>query len=65
MGGVVYYVLCTISPPPFVAEAKSLPFESMGKNEVLSGVSGVLESKIEDIESKGNEGVDIVPARSQ
>lgn len=35
----VYTVLCKISPPNHVAEARSMPFESMGKKEVLHGLN--------------------------
>lgn len=47
----MYYVLCLISPPGDAAEAKSMPFEALGKREVLVGVHG---SESEDIESAGN-----------
>lgn len=33
----VYTVLCKISPPKHVAEARSMPFEAMGEKEVLIG----------------------------
>lgn len=39
VGGFVYYVLCKLSPPPHVQEARNLPFESMGMREVLIAIS--------------------------
>jgi len=43
---VVYTALCKVSPPANVAEALSLPFEAMGKREVLFG----LEAQGSDVE---------------
>jgi NCS1 family nucleobase:cation symporter-1 len=48
VGGVTYYGLCKVSPPPFVDEARAMPFESMGRTEVLHGVH---RSGSEDIET--------------
>jgi NCS1 family nucleobase:cation symporter-1 len=39
IGAVVYFAICKISPPPHVAEARALPFESMGEREVLIAIS--------------------------
>jgi NCS1 family nucleobase:cation symporter-1 len=33
----VYVILCKLSPPDHIAEARSMPFEFMGKTEVLVG----------------------------
>lgn len=45
----VYVALCKISPPDHIAEARSMPFESMGKIEVLLGQTGP-GSNIDDVE---------------
>jgi len=45
-GLVVYTVLSRVFPPGDVAEARSMPFESMGKREVLTGLERP-ESEIE------------------
>lgn len=54
-GMAVYTILCKISPPDNVAEAKTMPFEYMGKTEVLHGVpSGSRDSEdVEDIAVTG------------
>jgi NCS1 family nucleobase:cation symporter-1 len=39
IGGLVYFILCKISPPPHIEEARALPFESMGAREVLIDIS--------------------------
>lgn len=48
---LVYYVLCKISPPKHVAEARSMPFEAMGEKEVLIG-SGLPAYEAERSESE-------------
>lgn len=62
IGGLVYYVLCKISPPGNVAEARSIPFETMGQREVLIGLgrplshgqdSEDLAVEIPDLDRKG------------
>lgn len=45
----VYTVLCKISPPDNVAEARTMPFEAMGQKEVLHGLHG-RRSDSEDVE---------------
>jgi NCS1 family nucleobase:cation symporter-1 len=45
----IYTVLCKISPPDHIAEARSMPFESMGKKEVLRGLNGRNSEDIEDV----------------
>ncbi|KAE9366138.1 hypothetical protein N431DRAFT_419203 [Stipitochalara longipes BDJ] len=45
----VYTVLCKISPPRNVAEARTMPFEAMGEKEVLHGLHG-RRSDSEDVE---------------
>lgn len=35
----VYTVLCKLTPPKHVAEARSMPFEAMGQREVLFGLN--------------------------
>lgn len=45
----IYTVLCKISPPDHIAEARSMPFETMGKKEVLRGVNGRNSVDIEDV----------------
>ncbi|KAE9974567.1 hypothetical protein BLS_003079 [Venturia inaequalis] len=54
-GMAVYTILCKISPPDNVAEARTMPFEYMGKTEVLHGVpSGSRHSEdVEDIAVTG------------
>lgn len=49
VGGVTYYGFCKISPPPFVDEARALPFESMGRSEVLIGIHRVGSDDIEAV----------------
>jgi len=48
-GMAVYTVLCKISPPGNVAEARTMPFETMGQKEVLHGLNG-RRSDSEDVE---------------
>jgi NCS1 family nucleobase:cation symporter-1 len=45
----VYTILCKISPPDNVAEARGMPFESMGKREVLHGLHGRNSQDVEDV----------------
>lgn len=47
VGLVVYTVLSRVFPPGDVSEARSMPFESMGKREILTG----LERQGSDIEA--------------
>lgn len=49
-GMAVYTILCKISPPDNVAEAKTMPFEYMGSKEVLHGVP-VGDGDSEDVEN--------------
>ncbi|KAF2795242.1 hypothetical protein K505DRAFT_240319 [Melanomma pulvis-pyrius CBS 109.77] len=49
VGGVTYYGFCKISPPPFVDEARALPFESIGRSEVLMGIHRVGSDDIETV----------------
>lgn len=48
-GMAVYTVLCKITPPDNVAEARTMPFETMGQKEVLHGLHG-RRSDSEDVE---------------
>ncbi|KUJ13929.1 uncharacterized protein LY89DRAFT_736928 [Mollisia scopiformis] len=45
----VYTLLCKISPPDNVAEARAMPFEAMGKKEVLHGLNGRNSEDVENV----------------
>ena len=48
----VYTLVCKVSPPANVAEAREMPFESMGQKEVLHGLHGS-RGDSEDVEEIG------------
>lgn len=45
----IYTVLCKISPPKHIAEAREMPFEAMGKREVLTGLHVRTSEDIEEV----------------